>query len=287
MITLAAFADEASASLDGQIAALQRNHIPYIELRGIDGKNIAQITCTEAEGYAARLRAAGIRVWSIGSPIGKVGIGDDFDAHLDLLHHICTLAKIFGTARIRMFSFYNAYDHGETVIARLRQMAAVAAEYGMTLCHENEKAIYGDNLARNLQLLDAVPALAYVYDPANFLEVGEPAAATLDALHHRAGYFHIKDVIAETGQLVPAGHGDGQIPRLIAMIGDTDRTLTLEPHLAVFEGYAQIDKTEMKNKYTFASNGEAFDAAVQALKTLLTAAGYYECKGEITQWKQD
>jgi len=287
MITLAAFADEASPSLDGQIAALQRNHIPYIELRGIDGKNIAQITRAEAEGYAARLRAAGIRVWSIGSPIGKVDIADDFGAHLALLRHICGLAEIFGTTRIRMFSFYGAYDQAETVIARLRQMAAVAAEYGMTLCHENEKAIYGDNLARNLQLLDAVPALAYVYDPANFLEVGEPADATLDALHHRADYFHIKDVIAQTGQLVPAGHGDGQIPRLIAMLRGFQKTLTLEPHLVVFEGYAQIDKTEMKNKYTFGSNDEAFDAAVQALKALLTAAGYSEHKGEITQWKQD
>ena len=52
--------------------------------------------------------------------------------------------------------------------------------------------------------------------------------------------------------------------------------LTLEPHLAIFAGYAAIDSTEMKNKFTFATNGEAFDAAVLALKTLLLKAGYQE-----------
>ena len=106
-------------------------------------------------------------------------------------------------------------------------------------------------------------------------EVGENADTTLDALHARTDYFHIKDVIAESGTLVPAGCGDGKIDELIARIDPSDdKVMTLEPHLKVFEGFAEIDGTEMKNKYHFESNEAAFDAAVNALKGLLENAGY-------------
>ena len=75
-----------------------------------------------------------------------------------------------------------------------------------------------------------------------------------------------------------AGQGSGEIAKLIGMI-DGDKTLTLEPHLAVFSGYADIDHTEMKHRFAFSSNAEAFDAAARALKDLLFAAGYREEKG--------
>jgi sugar phosphate isomerase/epimerase len=118
-----------------------------------------------------------------------------------------------------------------------------------------------------------------VYDPANFLQVGESDSnKTLEALHSRAHYFHIKDVISATGELVPAGEGDGNIDKLVANIKD-DKVLTLEPHLAIFDSYKSIDDTEMKNKYVFSSNEEAFDYAVKSLKNILVKNGYKEIKG--------
>ena len=117
--------------------------------------------------------------------------------------------------------------------------------------------------------------MRFVYDPANFLEVGEDIGQTLLHLFERAEYYHIKDVIKETGELVPAGHGDGQICRMISMLDkNKEFTMTVEPHLAVFDGYAEIDGTEMKNKFSFKNNGEAFDAAVEALKACLVKEGY-------------
>ena len=44
--------------------------------------------------------------------------------------------------------------------------------------------------------------------------------------------------------------------------------------MRVFAGYAQIDASEMKNKFTFETNDQAFDAAVAALKALLLQNGY-------------
>lgn len=283
MITLCAFADEADEALEGQIAALKRNGIRYVELRGINGKNVSKLSYEEAKQYAAVYAENGIKVWSIGSPLGKVSIDADLDAHMELVRHVCKIAKIFGAERIRMFSFYNAQTQDEAVFALLRKMVAIAQEEGVTLCHENEKKIYGDTLERIQKIIQNVEGLHHIYDPANFLEVGEDPNETLPALHGKADYFHIKDYISKTGELVPAGVGDGQIGRIIDMLGDTDKVFSIEPHLAVFEGYAEIDSTEMKNKFTFASNDEAFDAAVAAIKEQLALHGYAEKDGSFTK----
>ena len=139
MIKLCAFADEAAVSLDGQIEALKKNGIEYIELRGVDGTNISKLTEESAREYAKKLAEAGIKVWSIGSPIGKIKLSGDIEEHMEKLRHTCRLAKIFGTEKIRMFSFYEAYEDEEKVYELLRRMIAIAAEEGVGLYHENEK----------------------------------------------------------------------------------------------------------------------------------------------------
>jgi sugar phosphate isomerase/epimerase len=278
MIKLCAFADEANGSLQGQIEALKRNGIAYLELRNVNGKNVSAITLEEAKEYAEILKENGIKVYSLGSPVGKVDIGIDFDKYLEDITHIFRLANIFETKRIRMFSFFNAYDQGEKVISYLKRMVEKAKEYGVELYHENEKDIYGDIADRVEEILNAVPDLKSVYDPANYLQVGEIAENTLNRFHARTDYFHIKDVISSTGELVPAGYGDGNIQELVRRIKG-DKVLSIEPHLAIFEGYAQIDNTEMKHKFEFHSNDEAFDAAVSGIKEVLAKAGYKQVEG--------
>lgn len=278
MIRLCAFADEADKMVDGQIEALHRNKIGLIELRGLDGKNVSKLTEDEAREYAKKFSDAGIKVWSIGSPLGKVDISEEIDEYLKLVRHVCRLAKIFGTDKIRMFSFFCAYEHEDKVIDNLKKMVAVAKEEGVELYHENEKEIFGDTCERVLKIMDKVEGLKFIYDPANFIEVGEDADMTLDTLHSKTDYFHIKDVISESKTLVPAGHGNGKISELVSRISD-DKVLTLEPHLKVFSGYSDIDATEMKNKFHFDTNDEAFDAAANALKKVLAEAGYKEIEG--------
>ena len=284
MIKLCAFADEADNSLEGQIQALKRNGISYLELRSVNGKNVKDVTEAEAIEYAKMLKENDIQVYSIGSPIGKVSIDVDIDEYIQEITHIFKLANIFGTDKIRMFSFFCAYDQREKVISNLTKMSEKAKEYGVTLYHENEKDIYGDVALRVKDVLDSVPALKSIYDPANYLQVGEKADDTLNLFHARTDYFHIKDVIVATGELVPAGYGDGKLDELVKRI-DKDMVLSIEPHLAVFAAYAQIDGTEMKHKFEFHSNGEAFDAAVTAIKKVLNNAGYQELNGAFVKTK--
>lgn len=278
MIRLCAFADESDSSLLGQIDALKRNGISLLEIRVVDGENIFNVSLEKAQEIYKTLSENDIKVWSIGSPVGKVFMEADFEEYLPKVERLFKIANILHTDKIRIFSFFNAYDKKEEVFSRLQRMVDLAKSYGVELYHENEKDIYGDSVERTVEILDNVKGIKCIYDPANFIQYGVTADYSLSALHHRADYFHIKDVIADTGELVPAGEGSGNIDKLVADI-TIDTVLTLEPHLAIFDGYKSIDNTEMKNKYVFNSNKEAFDCAVNSLKKVLFRNGYKEVDG--------
>ena len=47
--TFSAFADEADPNFDLQLAALKRNRIPLLEIRGVDGKGVLDLTDAELE----------------------------------------------------------------------------------------------------------------------------------------------------------------------------------------------------------------------------------------------
>ncbi len=285
-----AFADEAADDLEGQIAALHRNGIGYIEPRFIDKRGILTLTEDELREVKKRLDAADIKVGSLGSPIGKYPIEEPFDIHLEDFRKALRAAKLLGTDKIRMFSFYHEKtplaDAREKVLRRLTVMAEMAKAEGITLCHENESRIYGEQPAEVRDILESVPSLGGIFDAANFVMEGadamEGAKATLPSLK----YIHIKDAHHESQTILPAGEGEGQILDVLNLINETydhPIMLTLEPHLNAFTAFASIDTHELKGKYSFKNNTESFDFAVKALEALLTKGGY---KKENGRWKR-
>lgn len=275
MIKLCAFSDEASDSVEGQITALSRNNIKLIELRSIGGVNVKDFTDEQAREYAKKLSENDIKVWSIGSPLGKVDIMENFTEYEKTVRRVYEIANIFECDKVRVFSFYNAYGESEKVFENLRRMVKIAGEYGITLYHENEKGVYGDVVGRVENIAANVSGLKFVFDPANYVQEGEDVTAALKKVGKQTAYFHIKDAIKGSGEIVPAGEGDGEIEKLISLVTG-DKVFTLEPHLSLFTAYAAIDDTELKNKYHFATNDESFDFAVNALKNLLKKQGYKE-----------
>ncbi len=279
MIRLSAFSDEAGDSLKTQIEALHRNGISLTEMRSVDKRNVSTFTLAEAREMQAMLKGEGIGLSAVGSPLGKTNITTDFSEIETMLRHLCELANVFETDRIRMFSFHQAQNERSRVIENLQRMVEIADSYGVGLYHENEKGIYGDTAERVEDLMRSVEGLHFVYDPANFLQVGEPAENTLERFCDRCAYFHVKDVVQETGELVPAGNGDGNIPKLLQLLKGRNTILTVEPHLKLFGAYKQIDGTEMNIRYHFDTNDQAFDAAVGALRSCFTQVGYREENG--------
>ena len=273
-----AFADEANSQIDGQIAAMLRNQLDGLEIRGVDGINVSDISLEKAKEVREKLTVAGLSVWSIGSPIGKINIvGDDYQAHLEKFRHTLEIAKVLGAKNIRIFSFYLPENephsqHRDEVLNRLNEMVSIAAGAGIELCHENEKGIYGDNAERCLEIYQAVPGLKGIFDPANFVQCGQDTLQAWEMLHPYIKYLHIKDAKMD-GRIVPAGEGDGNIPVILKSFAKQGgNAVTIEPHLAVFDGLAALElsgNTSEVGGYAYSSNDDAFDAACESLKKLL------------------
>ena len=272
-----AFADEASGKIDGQIAAMLRNGLDGLEIRGVDGQNIADISAEKAREVRRKLDDAGLTVWSMGSPIGKTDIADDdFEAQLEQLRHVLELADILGAENLRMFSFFvpenRAEEYRGKVIDRLGRMLETARGSGVSLCHENEKGIYGDMADRCHELLTALPELEGVFDPANFVQCGQDTMAAWTLLKDRIKYMHIKDALPD-GRVVPAGHGAGQVGAILKEYRERGGcAVTLEPHLSVFDGLKQLEQQNHRSlitAFSYPSSDAAFDAASEALKALL------------------
>ena len=171
------FADEASPLLEGQIWALKRNGLSGIELRNVDGGiSCVDLTLARAREIREALADEGLRVFSMGSPIGKITLDADFEAHLARFQRGLEVAHALDCKNMRIFSFYLAMDQGawrSCVMERMERLMEAAKGSGVTLCHENEKGIYGDTALRCRELLDAFPQLACVFDPANFVQCGQ------------------------------------------------------------------------------------------------------------------
>ena len=272
---LCAFADEADKMISGQIEALKGNSMNLIELRGIDGKNVADLTSDEARELKKLLDSEGIAVWSIGSPIGKVDITSPAQEELDRFKRVLETANICGAENIRMFSFYKTDSSTacfDEICRRLDDMVSAAKGSGVDLCHENEKGIFGDTAERCYRLHSALPSLRGVFDPANFVQCNEDTLIAWDLLAPFMKYAHIKDAKAD-GKVVPPGSGIGHLPELLPRFSAKGiEVLTLEPHLKSFVGLAALEggDTQHVGGSFFANNREAFDYAVNTLKNLIS-----------------
>ena len=276
---ISAFSDEYSPNLDEQIEGLLANHVRMTELRNVDGTSVSDLTPAEAAEVRRKLDAHGITVSSIGSPLGKISVTDPMEPHLDKLKNTCELAGVLGTGRIRMFSFYipdGKYEEyrGE-VFDRIGKMLDAADGYGVQLCHENEKGIYGDTPERCAELLAQFPGrLGCVFDPANFVQCGaKPFPDAYELLKTRITYMHIKDALA-AGTIVPSGMGIGGVPEILSVLNLTrtgDFVLTVEPHLRVFAGLDKLEagQTHIALGNAYATASEAFAAAVEHLRWCL------------------
>ncbi len=257
MIQLSGFADEISPRLTEQLATLRDEKIHFLELRGVERVNVLDLTDAQVATIKQTLAEQHIGISSIGSPIGKVALDAPFDAHLAKFERALELAHAFGTPYIRIFSFYAPTRTGgqsdpatwrDEVLRRLRELTARARSAGIILLHENEKAIYGDTIARCVDLLQSIddPHFQAVFDPANFIQcLQTPYPDAYEALRPWLRYVHVKDALAD-GHVVAAGEGVSHWPELLQRLRTDgyDGFFSLEPHLASsgqFQGFSGPD----------------------------------------------
>jgi len=242
MITLSGFADEISTDLEKQLDVMASEGISHIELRGVWGKNVMHLSQDEFHHINNRLREREFKVSSIGSPVGKAKITEDFADQIALLKRAIRIAQFFKAPYIRLFSFYipegeNPANYRNEVLSRLKQFSTIAEQEGIVLLHENEKRIYGDVASRCQDIMSACdsPYLRCAFDPANFIQCQvKPMTDAYPQLEPYVSYIHVKDAMLASGQVVPPGDGDGELMELVHALKKRNFSgyASLEPHLA-------------------------------------------------------
>jgi sugar phosphate isomerase/epimerase len=266
-VVLSGFADEISADPDEQLATLAAESITHLELRSVWSVNVADFTAGQLAAFRGALDRAGVRVSAIGSPIGKIPLEAPLGPELDRMRRIADIAGELGTTIVRVFSFFvppgePPERHRHQVIDRMAALTGIASDRGLILAHENEKEIYGDTADRCHDLITSVdsPALRATFDAANFVQCGvRPFSQGYHLLRPYLVYVQVKDALAATGEVVPAGQGDGQVRPTLAALRDSgfEGFVSLEPHLA------------QAGRHGGFSGPEGFVRASRALKSIL------------------
>ena len=275
-IKLSGFADEIDTNLDIQMKVLKKLGMSYVEMRGVDGKGLVEHTINEAKEIKARLTDKGISLSSVGSPIGKIKITDEFAPHMELFKHTVEIAHVMDTPNIRMFSFFMPENESyapykNQVMDQLGQFVDYAKANKVLLLHENEKDIYGDMADRCLEIMKEFYGDHFqaVFDFANFVQCKQDTLEAYDMLKPYISYVHIKDALWSDASVVPAGMGDGNVEKILRKLKDSGYQgfLSLEPHLSDFAGFSALEKNGDQKKKM--SGEEAFTMAHEALVKIL------------------
>ena len=275
---LSAFADEYKTDFDGQLEGLRNFGIEFMELRFVDGTNVAALTDDEVKTVKSKLKANNIRVSAIGSPLGKINTADDMDAEMAKAERVFKTACELETKNIRMFSFYldenkTKEENRSIVFSSLERMVKLASKYGVVLCHENEAKIYGESPLACREILDYFGGeMKCVFDMGNFtLDSYKPYPDAYELLKGYIEYFHIKDSLS-AGAIVPPGCGEAQIEELLeahCAYSMKDYFITLEPHLQTFSGLNALVGKGFENPYKYETPELAFTDAVNKLKAII------------------
>jgi sugar phosphate isomerase/epimerase len=243
--------DEVSASLDEGLAFAREEGIDTIDLRVIDGRNVMALSRDELADAARRVRAAGLPVSCICTPLlkwsppGKTAakLGDQFGFALGdrTPHEVYTqafeAAEILGARNLRVFS-YLAYDgyRVEDLRQPVDELLALADRFDMKLHVENEGVCNIGGFAGLEELVTAYshPRLRALPDIANAFRTNMPPSADdLARLLPFTDILHMKDYSDAAGGFVPVGEGDIPIAALLAATlpaRNAPLTLTIETH---------------------------------------------------------
>ena len=250
-LTICLITDEVSPSLDEGLAFAREEGIGTIDLRVIDGRNVLALSRGDLADAARRVRAAGLSVSCICTPLlkwsppGRIARteGDQFGFALgdrpprDVYAEAFVAADILGARNVRVFS-YLAYDDCRLDDLRepIDDLLLLAEKFDMKVHVENEGVCNIAGLAELEALVTTYrhPRLRALPDIANAYRASTPpSAADLARLMPFTDMLHIKDYANAARRFVAVGEGDIPIETLLAATlpaRDAPLSLTIETH---------------------------------------------------------
>lgn len=239
--------DEAGPAIETQIKAHKELGWNHMELRLVDGQNLTMLPDEAFDVVYEKVTAAGMNVSCFGSAIANWARPITCDPSIDIedLNRAIPRMHRFGTQFIRVMSYPNDPKNpiGDTewrneAIRRMRALAKLAEDGGITLAHENCSGWGGLSAENSNILLGEVnsPALKVVFDTGNPVTYGQDAWEYYQAVYNDIVYVHIKDARKVDGkdEYTYCGEGDGYVREIV---GDLlkkgyDGGFSIEPHLA-------------------------------------------------------
>jgi sugar phosphate isomerase/epimerase len=257
-------ADESGDDLATQIKAHTELGWKHIELRNISGISVADLSDRAFDDVVAALGEAGIGVSCFASqlcnwsrPITKHA---DIDRH-ELERAIPRMHR-FGCPFIRAMSYPNAgwpdEEWRDEAVARLKMLAKIAEDGGVTIVHENCNGWGGLGPENTLELLERVgsPAMKLVWDTGNPIGHRQDPWEYYSAIKDHVVYVHIKDgIMRDDGHVdyTYPGEGQGRVADVLKdlMARGYDNGVSIEPHVAavVHVGKAASDAEGAYEKY--------------------------------------
>ncbi|WP_457588154.1 sugar phosphate isomerase/epimerase family protein [Ensifer canadensis] len=205
----------------GEIAAwAQSNDFQGIELWGAHARNLAQ----QPDRNADWLDTFGLKVPMISDYL-------PLDGDPETLRHktveLCRLARRWRTRKIRTFagncgSLSVSSEERHLIAARLREICAITAGYGIQLLAETHPKTLADTAASTLRLIEEVdhPAFAINFDTLHVWEGGDDPIVVHRQMKPHIGHYHLKNVrdrsdlpVFEPANVyAAAGRRDGMTP---------------------------------------------------------------------------
>lgn len=267
-LPITGFADEVSPDLAAQIAAFRRFGLDGIDIRGIDGVNVLDLSDAVLGDLVRRTQDAGLAIQCVCSPINKVAYSDAArEKELAKLHIAVRIAHRLGVKRIRLFSPEVPQGEDDAYWPRVKAWMAeqieVAAKGDVVLIHENDARFFGAYPANARRLFEELggPHFKAAFDFANTVLIGfRPMRDWFPWILPHLDTLHIKDAVEKEGKVVPAGFGDGELVQTLKFLileKGWSGPLTLEPHLSAAGAYGGF------------SGERLFEEAVNALRAVL------------------
>jgi len=219
-VVLTGFCDETceDKNLERQFAVAAALGLEWISLRfynlGSGVKNILAADQSDLDQIKSLLDKYGLRISSIGSPIGKIKLHDiqdgtpnqfrPFDSYLEEeVERVCAIAVFLQSPLVRGFSFYHPHGtapqhHVAEAASRLQAIAQRCRAKSLIFGVEVEANLIGQTgeLVQQLVSQAKAPNLVSIFDGANLVVQGLSASAVWReylALRGSLGWVHVKD----------------------------------------------------------------------------------------------
>lgn len=255
---LTGFADEAARDLTTQIKATKELGWEYISARGINGKNIHELSDKEFDDAVEELESSGIKIPEFGSLIGNwaKSINTDFDITLGEVERAIPRMQRLGTEIVRVMSYaqepWGEDQQEQERFRRLREITSRFTDAGLVTAHENCMNWGGFSSNHTLRLIEEVPNLKLIFDTGNPVFQLDRSSQNLDksfpwqdtmefyeAVKEHIVHIHIKDCLNPTTegtepQYLYPNKGQGYVSEILADLKSNNYKgfIAIEPHVA-------------------------------------------------------